>query len=52
LSEDNAVPDEDKGRVGIFPNWSWVYGAVLVYGVVVIAVLTVLSRVLSLGANP
>jgi len=43
---------DDEGRIGIFPSWGWVYGTVLAYGVVVILVLTVLSRVLSHGAGP
>jgi hypothetical protein len=50
MSKDEDSRD-DGGRVGPFPSWGWVYGTVLVYGVVVILVLIVLSRVLSHGAG-
>jgi len=43
---------DDEGRIGIFPNWKSVYWTVLVYGVVVIVVLTLLSSLLSFGAGP
>jgi hypothetical protein len=46
------MASEEQGRIGIFPNWRWVYGLVVAYGVVVIALLILLSRVLSFGANP
>ncbi|MFC1574539.1 hypothetical protein ACFL5A_01325 [Gemmatimonadota bacterium] len=36
----------EEGRIGIFPNWAWVYGTVLVYGVLVILLLLVLTRIL------
>jgi hypothetical protein len=52
LRSELAVTTEEDGRVGVFPNWGWVYGVVLVYGVVVIGVLTLLSRLLSFGASP
>ena len=42
----------DEGRIGIFPSWRSVYWTVLVYGLVVIVVLTVLSGILSFGAAP
>lgn len=41
----------EEGRIGPFPSWGWVYGTVLVYGVVVIAVLIVLTRLLRFGAG-
>ncbi|MBT8398685.1 MAG: hypothetical protein HKO65_15880 [Gemmatimonadetes bacterium] len=44
--------DDDQGRIGVFPSWRSMYWTVLVYGLVVIAVLTILSRVLSFGAAP
>jgi len=37
---------EDRGPVGPFPSWSWVYGTVLVYGALVIIVLWILTRLL------
>lgn len=43
--------DNGNGPVGPFPSWVWVYGAVLLYGVLVIGVLTVLTRVLSFGVG-
>ena len=46
------MSSEDKGRIGPFPSWGWVYGTVLVYGVIVIAVLIVLTRSLSFGIGP
>jgi len=42
---------EETGRIGIFPNWNWVYVTVVVYGVVTIAILTVLSRILGFGVG-
>ncbi len=43
---------DDEGRVGIFPSWSWVYGAVIIYGVLTIGVLILLTRILDFGAGP
>ena len=37
---------EDEGPVGIFPSWAWVYGTVLVYGVLMILALWALTRLL------
>jgi hypothetical protein len=53
--DDEGRDDEgqdDEGRVGIFPSWSWMYGAVIVYGVLTIGVLTLLTRILDFGAGP
>jgi hypothetical protein len=44
--------EDDKGPVGPFPNWSWVYGTVLVYGVLMILALWVLTRILDPGGAP
>jgi hypothetical protein len=44
-----GVPQRDDGPIGPFPSWGWVYGTVLVYGVVVIGILTLLTRILSVG---
>ena len=38
---------EDEGRVGIFPSWASLYTTVIVYGVLVIAALLILTRLLS-----
>ena len=49
-AEGRVVPivgdPEDQGPVGLFPSWKWVYGTVLVYGVLVIIVLWILTRLL------
>lgn len=42
---------DEEGPIGIFPNWRWVYWTVVVYGVLVIALLTVLSTILDFGAG-
>ena len=42
---------DEEGRIGLFPSWLWVYGTVLVYGVVLIAILTLLSRLLDFGGG-
>ena len=40
----------DDGPVGVFPSWGWLYGAVLVWFVVVVVALYVLTVTLDLGA--
>ena len=47
-----GVPSGEEGPIGPFPNWRWVYGTVLVYGVGVILGLWILTRVLDPGAGP
>ena len=42
---------DEEGRIGPFPSWGWLYGTVLIYGVSVIGVLIVLTRVLSFGIS-
>ena len=42
---------DEEGPIGIFPTWRWVYGTVVVYGVVVIVVLTILTRFLGFGVG-
>ena len=42
----SAVGDEE-GRVGPFPNWTWVYSTVVVYGFLVIVALLILTRILN-----
>ena len=42
---------DDEGRIGIFPHWRSLYVTVVVYGVVVIVILTILTRVLSFGGG-
>jgi hypothetical protein len=45
-------PSPEDGRVGIFPNWAWVYGTVVIYGVVMILFLLILTRFWDFGAAP
>lgn len=44
--------EDETGRIGIFPNWRWVYTTVVVYGVVTIGALLILTWVLSPGVAP
>ena len=43
----NVGETDDDGRVGPFPNWTWVYSTVVVYGVLVIVALLILTRLLN-----
>lgn len=50
----SPAPDtktEEEGRVGLFPSWRWVYGTVLGYGILLIIILTLLSRLLDFGVG-
>ncbi len=56
LERDGGAPAEGRpsaegedGPVGPFPSWGWLYAVVMVYGVLVIAALVVLSRLLDPG---
>lgn len=40
----------EREPVGPFPNWTWVYGTVIVYGILVIGLLVILTRVLDPGS--
>jgi hypothetical protein len=51
LSRDDEGKD-DEGRIGIFPDWNWVYWTVVIYGVLTIGVLILLTRILDFGAGP
>jgi hypothetical protein len=46
------TPEDEEGPIGVFPSWRWVYGAVLVYGTLVIVALWILSRVMDPGGQP
>ncbi len=49
---DTKLPKEaDSGRIGIFPSWRWLYGAVAVYTAAWIVVLYVLTVTLDRGAS-
>ncbi len=45
------VPDDEAGPVGPFASWRWVYGTVLLYGVLVIGLLALLTRILDPGTS-
>jgi len=45
------VSQDEEGRIGIFPDWRSLYVTVVVFGVAVIVILTILTRVLSFGAG-
>ena len=49
---DNGGGREDRERVGPFPSWGWLYAVVVVYGALVIGLLTLLTRLLDPGAGP
>jgi hypothetical protein len=40
----------EKETVGPFPSWAWVYGTVVVFGILLIGLLVVLTRVLDPGS--
>jgi len=50
--QDRESGQDDEGPVGPFPGWKALYWTVVVYGVVVIGILTLLTRVLSHGGQP
>jgi hypothetical protein len=50
FSAEKEKDQEDEGPVGIFPSWAWVYGTVLVYGVLMILALWILTRLLDPAA--
>jgi hypothetical protein len=52
VDDRTSAEAEEEGPVGIFPTWRWVYGTVLVYGVLLILGLWVLTRLLDPGASP
>ncbi len=42
-------PEDENGAIGIFPSWGWVYGTVIVYTVLAIALLHVFTVTLDHG---
>ena len=46
-----SIREDEKGPIGPFPNWKWVYGTVLVYGTLVILALWILTRILDPGVT-
>ena len=43
---------EEDGPVGPFPSWRWLYGTVVAWGILLIGLLTLLTRLLDPGAGP
>ena len=46
-----STREDEKGPIGPFPSWKWVYGTVLVYGTLVILTLWILTRILDPGGT-
>ncbi|MFH1764035.1 MAG: hypothetical protein ABIF09_07580 [Gemmatimonadota bacterium] len=46
------MSQDEEGRIGFFPSWVWVYRAVVIYGILTIAALALLTRILNFGAGP
>ena len=47
---DSEVPaDEDEGAIGIFPSWGWVYGTIILYTILAIALLHIFTVSLDHG---
>ncbi len=45
-----AGPDDEDGRVGIFPSWRSLYVAVILYTAALVAILYLLTRLLDYSA--
>ena len=45
------MSQDEEGRIGVFPDWRSLYVTVVTFGVAVIVILTILTRVLSFGAG-
>lgn len=41
--------EEDGGAIGIFPSWGWVYGTIIVYTILAIALLHVFTVTFDYG---
>ena len=46
---DEVEKETENERIGIFPSWNWLYGAVVIYVAVIIIVLYVFTVTLDLG---
>lgn len=48
---DRPDSDDENGPIGIFPNWWWLYGAVVIYTVAAIVLLHLFSVTLDFGLH-
>jgi len=48
-SEQVNGAEEDDGAIGIFPSWGWVYGSIIVYVILAIALLHIFTVTLDHG---
>ena len=48
---DEPGKETENDRVGVFPNWRWLYGTVVVYTAVLIVVLYIFTVTLDLSGR-
>ena len=47
----DEVPDDgDRGPIGIFPSWGWLYATVIVYTAALVGVLWLFTRIFDFGS--
>ncbi len=51
LMNDEPVRETETERIGIFPNWRWLYGTVVVYTAVLIVILYIFTTNLDLSGR-
>ena len=44
-------PEDENGAIGPFPSWGWVYGSVIVYTILAIALLHVFTVMFNHGVQ-
>ena len=47
---DDCPEDGDRGPIGIFPSWGWLYTAVVVYTAALIGLLWMFTRLFDFGS--
>ena len=47
---DDGPEDGDRGPIGIFPSWGWLYAAVVVYTAALIGLLWLFTRLFDFGS--
>lgn len=50
MEEQEEQPEDDSGRIGIFPSWNALYATVVVYTLAVIVLLYVFTILLDYSA--